>query len=179
MDHWERTLTGGGTLQLREASAADAAQVVEHIQQIAIETDRMLISPGEYPLTAAQQAALLETHRGTDNSLYLVAHLDRALAGVTHVSGGRYARVRHAGSFGMSVRRAHWRRGVGRAMLEVVLQWAKDHATLRKLSLQVRADNAPAIALYRAAGFQTEGTLRGELLVNGREVDLLWMGRRV
>ena len=44
------------------------------------------------------------------------------------------------------------RRGVGRALMTALTAWSPTSA-LDKLSLAVYADNAPAIALYRAFGF--------------------------
>ncbi|MBI3782591.1 MAG: GNAT family N-acetyltransferase [Deltaproteobacteria bacterium] len=46
----------------------------------------------------------------------------------------------------------HRRRGVGRALLEHVAEAARGLGCC-KITLEVRADNGPAQALYRAAGF--------------------------
>jgi hypothetical protein len=48
---------------------------------------------------------------------------------------------------------------------------------LRKIVLIVRTDNAAAIRLYRQAGFADEGVLRGEVLFEGRPVDVLRMAK--
>lgn len=44
-------------------------------------------------------------------------------------------------------------RGIGRALLDAALHWAFVQRGLPRLALTVRADRAPALALYRAAGF--------------------------
>jgi ribosomal protein S18 acetylase RimI-like enzyme len=50
-----------------------------------------------------------------------------------------------------------WRgRGVGAALLEAAIEWARERG-LHKLSLGVFAHNAAAIALYRKFGFVEEG----------------------
>ena len=46
--------------------------------------------------------------------------------------------------------------GVGRALLDAVARWARDHGD-RRLQLQVTDTNAPARALYRACGFIETG----------------------
>ena len=48
------------------------------------------------------------------------------------------------------------RRGVARRLLRVFLDFAQAHR-LAFLTLEVRASNAPAIALYEGLGFQTAG----------------------
>ena len=51
-------------------------------------------------------------------------------------------------------------RGVGSALLAILLSTAKSRANLRKVQLTVFTDNAPAIRLYRSFGFQCEGLHR-------------------
>jgi RimJ/RimL family protein N-acetyltransferase len=58
-------------------------------------------------------------------------------------------------SIGMSVATAWRRRGVGTALIEAAAEWARAH-TLGRLTLEVLADNAAALALYRKVGFVEE-----------------------
>ena len=52
----------------------------------------------------------------------------------------------------ISVLRAYWGLGLGRALTEACIQWAKE-AGYEQLELTVVAENERAIALYRKAGF--------------------------
>ncbi len=54
----------------------------------------------------------------------------------------------------------HRRQGYGSAILHTLLRHAKD-AHLESVSLEVRASNAAAIAMYRAAGFVEAGRRKG------------------
>ncbi len=54
----------------------------------------------------------------------------------------------------------HRRHGYGAAIVHTLLRHAKD-ARLESVSLEVRASNAAAIALYRAAGFAEAGRRKG------------------
>lgn len=68
------------------------------------------------------------------------------------------------------------RKGFGLALLEELLALA-NRADKRRMVLEVRASNAPAIALYRSAGFEQIGLRRDYYPAkNGRE-DALLMGR--
>src|ERR1700730_12848376 len=51
-------------------------------------------------------------------------------------------------------------RGTGKAALHLFLAYRRNVLRLRKLLLDVRADNSPAIELYKAAGFRKVGVLR-------------------
>jgi RimJ/RimL family protein N-acetyltransferase len=62
-------------------------------------------------------------------------------------------------SVGMAILREARGRGGGRALLEAVQEHARS-AGAHKISLEVWTDNARAIALYAAAGFEVEGLRR-------------------
>jgi putative acetyltransferase len=66
--------------------------------------------------------------------------------------------------------------GIGGRMLASTLElaWARG---CRRAELNVRSDNAPAIALYRRFGFVTEGTCRDYIRIDGVDYDALLMAR--
>jgi len=82
--------------------------------------------------------------------------------------------LEHVASLGMSVRASHRRRGIGRALLAEGIAWAKK-AGITRLELFVFADNAPAIALYEAVGFQQEGRRKHFIRFGDTYVDDLVM----
>ena len=67
-----------------------------------------------------------------------------------------------------------WGRGVGGETLRLMLERAAALG-LRKVLLEVAADNPRAIELYRRIGFQTEGVLRRQLVRPEGAVDVLVM----
>ena len=73
-----------------------------------------------------------------------------ATAGVYAV--GTRDKLRHRAEFGISVLRAYWGLGLGRALTEACIQCAKE-AGYEQIELTVVAENERAIALYRKAGF--------------------------
>ena len=79
-----------------------------------------------------------------------VCHLFGGDAGVDAV--GTRDKLRHRAEFGVSVLRAYWGLGLGRALTEACIQCAKE-AGYEQLELTVVAENERAIALYRKAGF--------------------------
>ncbi len=55
---------------------------------------------------------------------------------------------------------AQQRKGLGRAMLNEMLEFARD-GKMNRVFLEVRASNEAALALYRSAGFSEIGVRRG------------------
>ncbi len=76
----------------------------------------------------------------------------------------------------MSVRKDFWGLGIGGLMLDVLIDWAKQGQTIKKINLRVRTDNQRAISLYEKNGFVREGTISREILLNSQYFDHHWMG---
>lgn len=64
-------------------------------------------------------------------------------------------------SLGLGVADTHQRKGVGRALMSALMQWAADQ-TLPEVHLIAVRDNAPAIRLYQSFGFRITGERHDE-----------------
>ena len=64
--------------------------------------------------------------------------------------------MQHRGSFGISVDRAWWGLGIGRALTEACIECAKA-AGFSQLELDVVAANTAALRLYESVGFVEYG----------------------
>ena len=71
-------------------------------------------------------------------------------------SVGRKEKIRHRAEFGISVDKAYWGLGIGRALTEACIECAKK-AGYAQLELEVVAENRSAIGLYESAGFVEYG----------------------
>lgn len=66
-------------------------------------------------------------------------------------------------------------KGYGTQAAKLMLQYGFDVLKLHKIYLRALAENKQAIRSYEKAGFQKEGFLRDEVLVDGSFYDLIWM----
>ncbi len=106
----------------------------------------------------------------------LVAEIDgRVVGGAGFEVRGR--RAHHVGAFGMGVEVEYQGRGVGSALLAAIVDLADNWYNLRRLELEVFAENAAGIALYRKFGFEVEGVYRKYAYREGAFVDALAMAR--
>jgi ribosomal protein S18 acetylase RimI-like enzyme len=76
------------------------------------------------------------------------------------------------------VAKSHRRRGIGRALLEQAVEWARV-VGVTKLELHVFPHNAAAIELYERFGFEREGYRRGHYRSAGKLVDAILMAYEV
>jgi L-phenylalanine/L-methionine N-acetyltransferase len=68
-------------------------------------------------------------------------------------------------------------KGVGKALMQAVIDLADKWLNLTRIELTVFTDNESAIALYRKFGFETEGALRKYAFRDGEFVDAYAMAR--
>ena len=168
-------------IRVEPARAQDALPTLALHRDVLAEDRFFVTRPDELACTLEQREHEIAVLGAAPNACFLVARLpDVRVAGFLVVNGGALARTRHVGRIELMIGAAYRRRGVGRALLDTAVGWASRTGVVSKLSLVVLADNAPAIALYRAVGFVEEGRRTGEYREeDGTLRDDLLMARQV
>ncbi|WP_437906170.1 GNAT family N-acetyltransferase [Sorangium sp. So ce327] len=112
---------------------------------------------------------------------YLVAEHAGTVVGHAFLEPLSLAATSHVVRLMIAVHEGHQRQGVGRALMNSLLRWARSNPRVEKVELQVRSSNEPAIALYRSLGFVEEGRKTRRLKIGPNEYldDVymaLWVG---
>ena len=175
----ENVLKNGKTLIIRPAIPADGTAIIDYLNVIAGESDNVTFGPGDFGKTVEQEQAYLTGLQDSKNSILIVGIVEGQISSVANVSGGSRPRTEHNSSFGITVRKQYWRQGIGKAIMAYLLNWAKSTHLIRKINLSVRIDNTPAISLYRAMGFEQEGVISREMLIDGIFIDTIAMGKMI
>lgn len=103
-----------------------------------------------------------------------VALADNAVIGWCDISPERLPGFTHSGRLGMGVLKNYRGQGIGRKLLSVTLNKAKEKQ-LERVELEVYASNQSAIALYQSAGFVVEGIKKKGRKLEGHYEDIVWM----
>jgi RimJ/RimL family protein N-acetyltransferase len=127
--------------------------------------------------TAKEERAIFRQADGR-RSLYLVAVVEGRIVGTSDIGRGRHSKNRHTASLGIALGKDARGVGLGRAMMQVMIDWARSRG-VRKLTLGVFASNRRAVALYKKLGFTEEGRLKGQVVLRGKLVDELLLARWV
>ena len=117
----------GQEILIRNAEASDGEGVLENFNLIHAETDYLLSYPGEIGFDAEQESRFLEHRADSQNEIELLALVDGKIVGTAGISaiGAKY-KVVHRAEFGISVLKEYWGLGIGRILMGVCIQCAKD-----------------------------------------------------
>lgn len=178
MSKWEPktyVLKNGQTLLLREAAPDDAPKVLAYLNRVGGESDNLLFGKDGFPMPVERERAFLESQRQEEKSIMLAGFVGEELVSISSVNAlTSRKRVAHRAGVAISVGKPYWNQGVGRRAMETLIQFAKN-CGLEVLQLEVRADNAPAIALYEKVGFEKMGLYKKFMKVDGRDFDAWYM----
>jgi ribosomal protein S18 acetylase RimI-like enzyme len=157
-------------LAIRPARVADAPLLALAERTIAATPGLLASQPAE--LTDEQFAQKIAALDGADNGCYLVAEAAGQIVGHGMLDPLQLAAVRHVVRLTLVAHPGWQGRGIGRALLERLIEWARSAPAVEKIELNVRASNAGAQALYRKMGFAEIGRWRRRVkIAPGHYVD--------
>lgn len=136
--------TNGSDLRIRRAEATDLDALLD-LEQRSFSGDR--ISRAQY-----------RRHLDSDSALVLIATAERQVCGSAVLFLRRRSRL--ARLYSLATHPAARGRGIGSALLDAIARAARQRGC-RALRLEVRSDNATAIALYERRGFRRIGSHAG------------------
>ena len=159
---------------IRQATIDDAPALQRYIAELRAEQLPVLL-PIERVPTLQEEREFISELVEHETSTLLLAFCGQAVVGALDLHGSDRPGREHCSRLGMSVAKAYRKQGIGTRLLEEVLAWARAAGRIRRIELEVLANNPAAIALYRKLGFVQEGSKRQAVHVGGQFVDVLDM----
>lgn len=167
-------------IYFQEAEPADAQSFIDFMNQVAGETDFLVMDETGFRLGVQDIEDIFTACIENPRELQLLAKLDDEVIGVVSVKSSSQFRISHIGTIFIAVKKAYWGQGLGSILLEEVIHWAEEMDLLKRLELTVQVRNQRAVALYEKLGFKIEGTLaRGARTDEGDWLDLFSMAKLI
>lgn len=170
----------GNAFILRNAELSDASDLIRYLKVTAGETPYLVREPEEISLNEEQEREFLQSKIDAERELMLVAIVDGKHAGNCSImSAGQLNRYRHRCNVGIALYQEYCGRGIGKAMLETILE-AAEKMGYEQAELEVIADNKNAVALYEKLGFIKYGTFPDNMKYkDGNYADAYWMMKKL
>lgn len=121
----------------------------------------------------------LEKLTGSDH--VLVAEISengyKKVVGLVVLSVNRALRQRHCGEIGIMIHPDYQGKGIAKALMNKIIDVSDNWLMLKRVELTTFVDNKKSINLYKAFGFEVEGTKKSAAIKNGKYTDLYMMAR--
>ena len=159
------------SITYRTAVPSDAASLLAYLKTVGGETDNLTFGAAGIPLTVEQEEEMLARRENSPHSRFFLAFDGERIIGNACVDGSDNPRLSHRRNLAITVLRDYWGRGVGTALMERMIAFARESGA-EVLSLEVRSDNERAKALYRKFGFRAFGTFPKYFKIGGQYYDV-------
>jgi putative acetyltransferase len=164
------------SFRVRPADPGDAEALVRLAEAVSAEPEGWLISvDGEWRSVGDERRYLKAVRRYPHAAVYVAEREeDGAIVGRLSLARDTHPASAHVADLGLMVAVDARRQGVGWALLEAAVEWARG-AGVRKLELHVFPWNEPAIRLYERFGFEREGERKAHYRRGEEFVDAILM----
>lgn len=158
---------------VRRARPNDASALVELAESVGREDGRWILGTGPWRSVTDERRYLRTIEHYADAAVFVAEDGER-IVGRLSLSRDPHPASRHVADLGLMVAASHRRIGVGTALLDQAVAWARE-SQVRKLELHVFPWNEPALGLYESYGFEREGYRKRHYERGGELVDAILM----
>jgi RimJ/RimL family protein N-acetyltransferase len=164
----------GERVVLRSLQAEDLDRLVELFEDL--EVAHRASNDPPLPWSKARWEAQLEewTTEEDDTTARFGIEVDGELIGDCQLTGIDH--YRGLCNLGITLGRAYWGQGYGQDTIRTLVGYAFRYLNIRKVCLEVLADDERAVGAYKKVGFVEEGRLRQQAWFEGNYADALVMG---
>lgn len=168
-------LKSGKELLLRRPKEEDAEAMIEYLNIVGGESDNLLFGKNEFRLTLEQEREHIRNINENNNALMILGIIDNQIVSVSQVSAPNRKRIAHNSELAISVKKEYWDMGIGTAVMEALIDFARNHNTIKTISLGVKASNKKAQHLYEKLAFEKVGVHRNFFNIDGNYDDEILM----
>jgi RimJ/RimL family protein N-acetyltransferase len=171
----EIQLKNNQQLILRKPEIEDAKSVIEHLNVVGGESENLLFGKDEFRLTIEQEMEHIKSISNSTGTLMILGIINNNIVSIAQISSPNRKRIAHNGEVSISVKKDYWKMGIGSAVMEELIRFAKENNIIKNISLGVKASNTNGIKLYEKFGFKKVGVHKDFFNVNDNFDDEILM----
>lgn len=171
----EIQLKSGEKLILRRPMIEDAERIIEYVNIVGGESNNLLFGKDEFHLTVEEEKEHIKRMNNDSNSLMILGIIDDNIVSLAQVTSSNRKRIAHNSEVSISVKKDYWRNGIGSAVMEEIIRFAREGSVIKNISLGVRASNINAIKMYEELGFVKVGLHKNYFNINDNFDDEILM----
>jgi RimJ/RimL family protein N-acetyltransferase len=159
-------------------TVSDAESIIKHLNKVGGETNNLTYGKDECDFTVEQEIKFLAKieKEKIKPPFFIVKNQKGKVIAVATCFSRKRKRLSHVSELGISVQKNYWRKGIGNALMDRLIEYCKAIG-VEKIELRVNADNKEAIALYKKKDFEIEGFLKREKKIDSVYYDTYIMSK--
>jgi ribosomal protein S18 acetylase RimI-like enzyme len=161
---------------IREATKEDAQNMIDFYNIVGGETDFLSFGVNEFKRELQEYEEYITATSKEPNSIMLLALIDSEIISIATINSSQKERTKHVGTLGIVISKKYTGLGLGRILMNDLIDWAKQNGVTKKVSLVTNESNTIAIELYKKLGFEVEGLLKKENCIRGAYNNTVMMG---
>ena len=169
----EVKLKNGQALLLRRVEEEDAEKIIKYLNIVGGESDNLLFGENEFNSSVEEEKRFISNFNKANN-LMIIGLIDNNIVSIANIVKSPRKRISHNGEIAISVKKEYWGIGIGYAVMNELIEFAKCN-NIKNISLGVKASNNKAINLYKKYGFKEIGCHKDFFNVNGKFDDEILM----
>lgn len=161
---------------VRSIAKGEGADFLAMQKQLDTESNYMLLLPEERTTTAEESEQFVEGILAQDDFLFVALDDNGKIAGYILAEQGIPKKISLSAYIVIGLQQSIQRKGIGTIFFHELNKWAH-RKKLKRLELTVIAENTGAVALYKKAGFEIEGTKKCAIFQEGAFLDEYYMSK--
>ncbi len=167
-------LKNGNTIMVKLALPADYDDGISTFEQVASEKlylNTESVSPNIKEIWTERWA------NNGEKTLFALAVLnEKIVGGIVLTMYSNSPKTEHVRNLGMWIVKEYRGNGIGKALLDYSINWARTNGKIKKILLGVWSTNTTALNLYLKSGFHVEGSHQNVAKIHDSYVDEILMG---
>ena len=173
------TLKSGNSIRIRGINTGESQKLLDLKRSYIGDTRTIPLTMEEYPDNIEKETRLISDYEKSPNSILLVAEINSELIGNIDLTGSNRAKMKHTAMIGMGIKQEWRNQGIGRILIESVIDWAKKNVQIEIIWLDVYASNTLGYNLYKNTGFIVSGVIKGFFKYGDEYTDKVQMYLRI
>jgi ribosomal protein S18 acetylase RimI-like enzyme len=161
---------------IRKVIKEDAQKMIDFYNIVGGETDFLSFGANEFKRDLQDYEEYITATSKEPNSIMLLALIDSEIISIATINSSQKERTKHVGTLGIVISEKYTGLGLGKILMNDLLDWAKQNGITKKISLVTNENNTVAIELYKKVGFEVEGLLKHDNFIRGNYSNTVVMG---
>lgn len=173
------TLDDGREVVFGFAEKADAKVILSYLKKVGSESDYLSFGFEGVGVDEKKEEEVVTRYARALTSAMIVGKVSGEIVCLGTITSDDKSRFSHNAEIGISVSKEFWRKGIGKTLTSLLLEFAKNSGYVRNVLLTVIAENVGAISLYESQGFVQVGRYKEFSRVGDKFYDAITMQKQI